>query len=126
MSSFTYCECPVCEYSVVVATKVLEGGAYRIACPLCDGDNNKLVAMEGRPATDSDRPEGPDARERSMPAFTCNACGRECLSRVSEAQANAEFKALYGVSVDKTKNKPICTDCFNQAMALRAAEGPKP
>lgn len=124
--SFTWCECPVCEYSVVVATKVLEGGKYRIACPLCASDNLKLVAMEGRPVTDADRPEGPDAREQSMPAYTCAKCGRECLSSVSEAQANAEFKALYGVSVDREKNKPVCTECFNLAMAQRAEKGLTP
>lgn len=115
---FTYCECPVCEFSVVIASADLAGDK-RVACQICELDNGRLVAMTMRPATDADRPEGVDARKRPMPHFTCAHCGRECLSPASEDKAVAEFKALYGVEPDPKKHPAICDDCFKLHQAKR-------
>jgi hypothetical protein len=112
MTDFTYCECPVCEYSVVVLTSELGDGAYKVACPICHEDNNRMVAMTPRPARDGDKPEGIDARARPMPRFICASCARECLSPLSEDEALVEFEQLYGMRPDPAKHLPICDDCF--------------
>lgn len=111
---FTYCECPDCEFSVVVASADLVGG-IKVACALCWDDSGHTVAMVARPATDADKPEGPDARYAPMPRFTCADCERECLSSVSEAEATAEFEELYHRPVDD-KAKQICDDCHRLRM----------
>lgn len=55
--TFTYWQCPVCEFDAVLADGERAG-----ICPLCAGDNGRDVTMRGRPATAADKPEGVDAR----------------------------------------------------------------
>ena len=123
--TYSYCECPICEYSVVVLTSELADG-YMIACPICwrQSRGTTPVGMIARPALDSDRPEGIDARSVELPLFTCAKCGNQCLSPVSEETARAEFKALHGVYPDE-KAKAICDDCFKLEMARQSAGEPR-
>lgn len=116
---FTYCECPACQYSVVVATAELMGGEKKVACTLCWLDSQHAVAMTERPANDSDRPEGPDARYAPLRSFVCAMCGNDCLSSVNDAEAQAEFEELYGQPYDPAKHPPICDDCHKLRMAMR-------
>lgn len=116
---FTYCECPDCEFSVVVATADLAGGAFKVACSMCWQDSGHEIAMTTRPATDADKPEGADARYRPMHSFKCSSCGNDCLSDVTDAEAQAEFEELYGQPLDRAKHPAICDDCHKRRMAAR-------
>lgn len=116
---FTFCECPVCEYSVVVATADLAHGA-KVACTLCWSDSMHLEPMTERPALPGDKPEGPDARVRPMPRFTCSQCGKNCLSPNNDESAAAnEFEAIYGIPCDPAKHAPRCDDCHKLALRER-------
>jgi hypothetical protein len=115
---FTYCECPACEFSVVVASSVFIGPDVKVACEMCWQDNGHMVPMTTRPATDADKPEGPDARYAPLERFTCADCGRECLSSVSEAEAKAEFEEIYHRPLDAvTATVACCDDCHKLRMA---------
>ena len=58
---FTYYECQDCGFDTVQPAQV-PGPFY---CPLCAEDNGRDVRMSGRPALDTDAPEGRDARKAS-------------------------------------------------------------
>jgi hypothetical protein len=54
----TYYECPACQWGCVLNLHT----DAPLGCPLCLEDNGRFVRLEGRPATASDKPEGPDER----------------------------------------------------------------
>lgn len=58
---FIYFECPECGFSSVQKTDFKGSDA----CPLCAGDSGHDVCMRSRPAQDTDKPEGKDARSTS-------------------------------------------------------------
>lgn len=58
---FLFCECPVCEFSVVV-----EADGRPIYCYLCASDNGRDVQMQVRAAEPDDKPEGHDARKAAV------------------------------------------------------------
>jgi hypothetical protein len=116
--SFTYCECPHCQFSVVVAASDI-GPGEAVGCSLCWEDSWHEVAMTTRPATDVDKPEGADARFAPMTHFICHDCGKQCLSTVPEAEAQTEFEELYHRPLDRTKHPSICHDCFLIRQAMR-------
>lgn len=62
MTAFEYFECPDCGFDSVQRSD-FDGSNV---CPLCAGDNGRDVWMRRRPALDTDKPEGHDAR-RSQP-----------------------------------------------------------
>lgn len=109
---FTYCECPACQYSLVIETADLEDGTKKVACPLCWLDNQNMVAMTERAAREADSPEGPDARYLPLANYTCAKCGRQCLSSVDDSDARREFEEDHGIPFDAAKHPPICDDCF--------------
>jgi hypothetical protein len=112
--TFLFCECPDCQYSVVVRASDL--GSDKLACPLCWQDNQRLVAMTSRPALDTDQPEDLDVRKQPAGGalFTCSSCGRSCMSRWSEADAQAEFELQYGRPADPDQHPAICDDCHTK------------
>ena len=57
-TGFDYFECPECGFSSVQRSD-FNGNEW---CPLCAGDSGHDVHMRRRPAHDTDRPEGRDAR----------------------------------------------------------------
>lgn len=59
MGEFEFYECPECGFSSV---QRLDFNGSK-ACPMCAGDSGHDVRLSCRPATDSDRPEGFDARK---------------------------------------------------------------
>lgn len=107
---FTYCECPDCQFSVVVLSADLVGGTV-VACELCWTDSQHMVPMTARPATDADKPEGVDARFAPLERFICAQCGRECLSSVREDEARAEFEERFGKFDAKNEHEALCDDC---------------
>lgn len=109
-SLFTYLECPECEFDMVLAAADI-GPGMKVACPLCHQDTFRAVAMTERPATDADKPEGPDSRYAPLDHFTCKLCGRECISTVPPSEAQAEFEEIYHEPFDPKKHPAICHDC---------------
>ena len=61
MTTYTYWECPACEWSCVLNDAALSGSGQP-CCRLCAEDNGRLVDMKGRPAQPDDKPEGFDDR----------------------------------------------------------------
>ena len=61
MNKFIYFECPDCEFSSI-QRRDFSGSEM---CPLCAGDNGRDIRMTKRPAKDSDKPEGRDARNET-------------------------------------------------------------
>lgn len=59
MAEFDYFECRECGFSSVQNAN-FRGSEY---CPMCAEDNGRDVRMTRRPALDSDKPEGRDARK---------------------------------------------------------------
>lgn len=56
---FTHFECGTCEYDTIRSIDDTSRGL----CPLCLEDCGSLVQMRRRPARDTDKVEGPDARK---------------------------------------------------------------
>lgn len=56
---FVWLECPECEFSIIVRLD----SAGSDECPMCLGDTMHRVHMHARPAVDTDKPEGMDARK---------------------------------------------------------------
>jgi len=61
MTDYFYCECPECEFSLVIEGNDPKVG--KINCPLCLEDCGHYTKMTERPARDADQPEGYDARK---------------------------------------------------------------
>lgn len=57
--TYTFWECLVCEYTVVLR----DPRSDPPDCAMCAEDNGRWVGMKGRPATADDKPEGIDQRE---------------------------------------------------------------
>lgn len=56
---FDYFECPECQFSSVQHSSY-NGKTF---CPLCASDSGHYVSMNRRPAKDTDKAEGHDARK---------------------------------------------------------------
>lgn len=61
---YTYWECPGCGWSCVTEGEAesWENAPAHVACPVCFGDNGRHVSLRGRPALETDIPEGVDER----------------------------------------------------------------
>lgn len=62
---YLYCECPACDFSLVVDRSKIVG--QTVHCSLCASDNGRTVAMIARQAEDTDVAEGFDARKAKSP-----------------------------------------------------------
>lgn len=60
MPKYIYCECPVCEFSLVLNEDTMIPPVH---CSLCAGDSGRDVKMLSREARPTDIPEGHDARK---------------------------------------------------------------
>lgn len=58
---------------------------------------------------------------KAMLKYTCATCGDSCESDITEEEAKAEMKALWG-DIPEDQQVIICDDCFKEGMARMASE----